>query len=485
MIICSVAQARRAQIAPPPAPAAGPNPAEKCIEDICGPPEKASTFWGDYYDLIERFTKEASRDIRSVEFPESTRSLINAIGSAQREASARRLAIFARVSEDDPTPPSGLARGLLNFSALLPRLKQYQESLSQDGKTELDETALRGKLADLPEPERSWTAEALKFIRRAPEPPVSDADRRSLPLDVLLKTIHQHLSANDAIKREFDEASAATASVQKKSGLEKTVFLATNGLAEDRLTTIGDHLRDGSIDEDDVRSLVRFNIGFRSTKYFWSADSPLMKREPGSLGAIVRKGGGKEALMESIKRFDEFRTSDFVSNYANCRAQYYMNRRALPNQAQVDRLQRDIDQARELAKDVIRQRFPADVQRRLFDAVDDSKFLLPPTADQYKSRLNLTLRRRLESVRAENDNFDRLEDRDVQGLLTAMAALTDQQSTAANEQDKFCSAFDYEPMSDGNYTAVGRIVLSYTTATGPQLGRRRFCTRSGTRFRKP
>ena len=455
--------------------AAPSNPAEACVSDICGVPAASNTYLSQYLDRLGEYMRLA-KDPKQVDFPPAIAKLFADLAAEGQKQNDVALALLRRSTSLGAAEPAGVAKAMYNVGYAAPFLKKLKYKASTvDGKTTsvVDEAASSAQLSGLSPEDRSWVIQVGKFFLEAySSSPVADSSVQSAAPALLLKALHPGLSVVDAMRSELGQAQAAAAALKGLSPLEAEIFF--NNSSPDRVAFIARHVADGTVDENETREIIQWNRDCRTnTLLFKSPASPLLSRPAPPAEGILAKAGGVEAVASSFSadRAEERRRDD--DKVQSCKMLYFLNKGLLPSAQQVATLDRDVLRSRRLVEDMIRSKFPAEMQPKLIKSVEDSDFLLPPTASGFERSFADSLRQKLESERANGPGLDLVDPGEMRSILSVFSLMrADKDPNEPKSQSNgFCDAFKYAPMSDGNYTTFGSIALSFTTATGDEASR--------------
>lgn len=361
----------------------------------------------------------------------------------------------------------------LSFVVISKKIKYKKATANGKVEVSIDEGATAAELSSLSAEDRKWLMQFAKyFLSSYSSGSVSDNEVQSQPPGLLLKQLHPGKPVAEAVKMEFDQAQAEAASLKNLSPMEKALYF--NNTTPDRIAFIGTHVANGTIDENETREIIKWNMDVRRSKsYFRDPNSPLLSRDTPSVEDIIKKGGGVDAI---AKGFEQNRVDDRKKNEGkiqSCKMQYFLNKALLPSKEQVDRLNQDIKRSKQMVVEMIKAKFPSSIQPKLIKTVEDSDFITPPSAADFERNFTNSLRQKLDSQRTNTAAMGSIAPEDMRSLISIFSLSKASQDSADSKDDSnsFCDAFKYSPMSDGNYTTYGSIMLSFTTATGDEASR--------------
>jgi hypothetical protein len=296
----------------------------------------------------------------------------------------------------------------------------------------------------------------------------------TLPVGVSLKMLYPGETVESAMKLELKKAQKAASSINASNPLESALFFEDSN--PDRMALIASRVSKGSFSENDVREILNWNRRFRELSYLLpDSNSPLFKRVPGPIEETIANNGGDEAVLKIyVNRSAEYRKED-EAQISTCRMVFYINSSLFPNKNQSIALRRDVARAKELAIETIKGKFPSETHQSLEKSVRDLGFILPPTREEFESSIVEHLRNVANSERRQREAFEKMSPGDVRAIVASISDMPKSDSGAqkrkSDDQNKFCGAFMETPMSDGNFTALGDVELSFTTATGEEASR--------------
>lgn len=455
-----------------------PNPAQKCIEDICGPTAQSNLYMTKYMDRLNEYTRLAS-DPKQIEFSPEIAALFSDLKTENKKGYDAGVAIFRKSSSLGTKQPDGLSKAIYNIMFASPYLKKIKYKVnSEGGKTSVtvDETATATELKDLSPEDRAWMIKLAKYFASSYASKngstLSENEIRSQPPGLLLKQLHPEVSLADAMKLELEKAQKAASSLKNLSPLEKALFFTKT--SPDRISVIASHVADGTVDENETREILQWNSDFKNnTSLFRSADSPLLDRKTPTVEEIVSKAGGVEAIAQNFEKNQAADAQKDEGKIWSCKLQYFINKGLLPNKTQVDNLKQDILRSKQMVIETIKAKFPSSMHQKLIKAVEDTDFITPPTAAEFEKNFAGNLRRKVESAKASNASINEIPPAAMRELIATFTLSKSSQDPNESKDDsnEYCDAFKYSPMSDANYTTYGSVLLSFTTATGDEASR--------------
>lgn len=450
------------------------NPAESCITDVCGPPAQSNLYMTKYLDRLSEYLRLSS-DPQQVDFPPTISKTFADFQAEVQKQNDKALALFRKSSSLGDAQARGISKALYNISYALPYLQKLKYKVTTVGGkpvTTVDEAASASALKDLSPEDRSWMLQVGKYyIAAYLSSPVSENAVQTQPAGLLLKQLHPGLSTADAMKLELSKAQANIASLKGLSPIENAIFFSNT--TPDRIPFIAAHVAGGTVDENETREIIKWNRDYiNNNALFRNQDSPIMTRPTPPIEEIIKKQGGAEAVAES---FIQDRAEDQRKDEAkiqSCKMQYFLNKGLLPTKEQINTLNQDIARSKQMVEDTIKSKFPRSMQQKLIRAVENADFITPPTASDFERSFADSLRQKLQTQKSQAVAMDSISPADGRQLLTSFAvAKSAKDPNEKDDSNDFCDAFKYSPMSDGNYTTYGSIMLSFTTATGNESSR--------------
>lgn len=451
-----------------------PNPAENCISDICGAPPQSNLYMTKYFDRVAEYTQSSS-DPKQIDFPPSTSKLFSDLLAETNKQNEFAASLFKRSTDMGSAQLSGVSKPLYNMVYAAPFLKKIKYKASKvNGKMimTVDEAASMSELKDLSPEERSWVLQVAKsFNTEYADSPLSDDDIRSQPAGLLLKKLHSGNSVESAMKIELNQVQTSMASLKNLSPLEKALFFS--GSPPDRIALIAAHVAQGTVDENETREIIRWNQNYKFVNNrFRNANSPLMKRPTPRVEEIIKKGGGVDTIAKSYSEDRAMEHQKDEGKLESCKLQYFLNKGLLPNKDQVNTLKKDIARSKQMVEEMIKAKFPSSMQQKLIKAVEAADFVMPPTAAEFETSFAENIRQKLEAKKATSSALNSVSTQDMRQMVSVYSLLKSiRDPNEIDNSNEFCDAFNYSPMSDGNYTTYGSIVLSFTTATGDETSR--------------
>jgi hypothetical protein len=446
-----------------------------CISDICGVPAQSNLHSTKFYDRLNEYIPALANPNQTI-YPPAVLKLYTDLQAAEQAQWQGALKTFKESPNLGNTKLDGTSRAMYNLLSVSPQLQKLKykvESINGKSEVVLDEQASIQELKDLSPEERSWVLKIGKhFLSKSSSDDLSDSDVESKPPTILLKIRHPGASIMEALKAEMSEAQTAIAALKNSSPLEKAIYFTHT--SPDRIALIGAHIEGGTVDENESRELVRWNIERkRSQAWFGSPDSPLLTKEPPPVEDIIRKLGGVEAITKALEADQNRSREKDDKQFQECKTQYFLNKGLLPNQEQIDTLNQDIRRSKNLVVELIKNKFPPGMHAKLIKAVEETTFITPPTAAEFERSFATNLSRKLETERANAEAVNKMPADEVRKFMTvlSLAASNHDANVSENDRNRFCGAFNFSPMSDANYTTYGSILLSSSTATGEEAAR--------------
>lgn len=454
------------------------NPAQKCIEDICGPTAQSNLYMTKYLDRLNEYTRLAS-DPKQIDFSPEIAALFEQLKSENKRQGDVGLAIFRKSSSLGNKQPEGLSKAIYNVMFAGPYLKKIKYKFNTEGgKTSVtvDETATATELKDLSPEDRAWMMKLAKYFASSymskDGNSLSESEIRSQPPGLLLKQLHPEVSLAEAMKLELEKAQKAASALKDLSPLEKALFFTKT--SPDRISIISSHVANGTVDENETREILQWNSDFKNnTSLFRNPNSPLLDRKTPTVEEIVAKAGGVESIAQA---FGKDRMADVQKDEGkiwSCKLQYFINKGLLPNKDQVDNLKKDILRSKQMVIETIKAKFPPSMHQKLIKAVEDTDFITPPTTAEFEKNFSGSLKRKVDSARASSASLNDISPAAMRELIATFTLSKSSQdpNELKDDSNEYCDAFKYSPMSDANYTTYGSVLLSFTTATGDEASR--------------
>ncbi len=452
-----------------------PNPAQSCITDICGPPAQTNLYMTKYMDRLNEYVKLAA-DPKHIEYSPTIVKLVADIQTENRAQYMNAVSIFRKSTSLGEAKPDGLSKAFYNIIAVSPLLKKVKYKTSNTNgvlEAAIDEKATLAELKGLSLDDRRQTLQIAKsFLSIYKVGSVSEGDVQTQPVQLLLKQLHPKFSVAEAMKLELQTAQAKITSLNGLSPLEKAIYF--NNTSPDRIAFIATHVANGTVDENETREILRWNIeSTRNDAFYRSPNSPVMSREAPPVEEIIKKGGGVEAIAQ---RFEKDREADQQKDFVkiqDCKLQYFLNKGLLPTKTQLDTLNRDIKRGKDLVIEMIKSKFPTSSQQKLISAVEAADFVTPPSAAEFERSFENSLRQKLQLLKENAASMNSIPEGEMRQLISviSMAKSMEDSKESKGTSTSYCDAFKYSPMSDANYTTFGSIMLSFTTATGDETSR--------------
>lgn len=454
------------------------NPAQKCIEDICGPVEQSNLYMTKYMDRLTEYMQLATQDPKQTNYPPDILKLFADLKLENKKQSDAALAIFKKSSDMGSEQLDGFSKAIYNIMFASPYLTKVKyKASSADGKssTSVDEIATASELKDLSAEDRAWIIKVAKYFANnfsLANNVFSESEINSKPPALLLKQLYPNTSISDAMKTELKKAQTAVASLKDLSPMEKALFFTKT--SPDRINVIASHVANGTVDENETRELIQWNFSFKnSTSLFRNPDSPLLNRKTPTVEEVVTKAGGVDSI---VKTFANDRLMDSYKDDGKimaCQSQYFLNKKLLPDRAQVENLKKDIKRSKKMVIETIKSKFPSSMHAKLIKSVEETDFIVPPTSAEFESSFSENIKRKIEAAKTSNNSLVEISPGEMKKLISTFTLFKNNQTNNNSQSDsnEFCDAFKYSPMSDANYTTYGSVILSFSTATGDESSR--------------
>lgn len=458
------------------AAAAPSNPAQQCITDICGPPARSNLHKTKYLDRSNEYFQKLGSDAKQVDFPPAISQIVSEIQAENRKQDEMALDVFKKSTSLGNAKPEGWSKAIYNSlyaSEYLDKIKY--KATNTDGRIEvsIDEPASLSALADISEEDRSWILRLGKhLLAMYSSGSLSDSEVDSQPATLLLKRLYPASSISEAMKAEISAAQVSVASLKGLSPMESALYF--DKTSPDRIALIGTRIADGTVDENEMREIIRWNIDFkRNVSFLRDSKSPLMSREVPSVEEIINQAGGADSLARSFEKELLKDRGEDDGKMNSCEIAFFLNKGLLPSKEQVDTLNKDIARSKQMVIDTIKAKFPSSMHQQLIKSVTDANFIVPPTAADFERNFTSSLRQKLEIQRNNTSVIANIPARDIRQLVAVIYGSNKTQDSAGSKDDsnEFCDAFKYSPMTDANHTVSGSIILSFTTATGEEGNR--------------
>ncbi len=199
----------------------------------------------------------------------------------------------------------------------------------------------------------------------------------------------------------------------------------------------------------------------------------------------IRKHFVRPALIDKTIAFlkqDEARTKkENEDGLAGCMGVYRRNMKVLPNAQQAKALKDSVQEVKNRVAQGWAPKYSVQTQKGIEDYLKKVDFVLPLSKDEFqegfKEKLRLKLLAKQRDSKLEIRNFSTLA---LIFLVTEfnkeIVAIAKPESAAAkdmssNEYLKMCDREKVKTLSDANYTLLGKIRLSYTSAQALDLGK--------------
>lgn len=453
------------------------NPAQKCIEDICGSTEQSNLYMTKYIDRLAEYMRLATTDPKQTNFPPDVLKLFSDLKSENKKQSDTALAIFKNSTNLGSQQLDGFSKAIYNVMFAGPYLNKVKYKIDTvNGKSvaSVDETASAAELKDLSADDRSWLITVAKYFATnysSSNNVFSENEINSTPPALLLKQLYPKATTSEAMKTEIEKAQTALTSLKDLSPMEKALFFTKT--SPDRIAVIATHVANGTVDENETRELIQWNFSFKnSTSLFRNPNSPLLNRKTPTVEEIVTKGGGIDSIAKS---FENDRVMDSYKDDGKilaCQSQYFLNKGLLPDKSQVENLKKDIKRSKEMVIETIKSKFPSSMHARLIKAVEETEFIVPPTSADFEKNFSENIKRKIEAAKTSNESLKEISPGEMRKLIATFNLSKNNQNNNSNSNsNEFCDAFKYSPMSDANYTTYGSVILSFTTATGDESSR--------------
>jgi hypothetical protein len=449
----------------------------ECVKNICG----EDNWQGTHARRYQEVSSLAVRNQRTI--PENIQKLLNELQTkaSPKESQKERQEIadvIAKIKEGDK-----VNEALLPFFALFEAFV-YFPHFDIDYKVENGEVKAKTKreeteraLAFLPREKRVNIIDTIDFfLASAYKGRTSEAD--SIPPEILIKALWK-TNTEAGFNLEWDLASKNMEFVKTVPKIFSEAFGAT--LDEGDLVLLKTKITDKSLTETDARSLIAFNESVTKLKYLVNSESnnPLKRWQMESPASIVRRLGGSEEVLKLLDSLSSDDPEAVKSEIQSCESQYLFHQELLPTETQLSVFERRIQNAKKSLKEKIGSRYSNITKGMLFKKVDELEFALPMTKDRYRSNFETLLKQRINEEESKFSEYVAEEDK---GPILAFFAdyvhkgknlppPPAKQSDAADgeeEEETFCDSIAHSPMSDGNYTSLNAIEISYTTVTGPE-----------------
>lgn len=452
------------------------NPAQQCISDICGPPARSNLHNTKYMDRSNEFFLRQVRDPKQVDFPPTILQTISEIQAEDQKHNEMILDVFKKTTNLGNARFEGVSKAIYNLYYASSHLNKIKYKATEvDGRLDvsIDEPASLSALSDLSEEDRSWVLRVGKFfLTLNSTSSLSDNEVESNPSALLLRRLHPASSISEAMKAEIEAAQVSAASLKNLSPMEKAIYFQNT--SPDRIALIGTRILDGTVDENEVREIIRWNIQFKRTiSLLRDSNSPLMSRAVPPVEEVINQAGGTDAV---ARLFEQHLLKDRMEDdgkIQSCKIQFFLNKGLLPSKEQVDTLNKDIARSKQMVIDMTSAKFPSSMHQRLIKPVVDSDFIVPPTAADFEKNFTSALRQRLELKKSTTAELVNIPARDIRQIVAVLVQSKKNQDSSESKDDTndFCDAFKYQPNSDANYTLSGSIILSFNTATAEEGNR--------------
>jgi hypothetical protein len=453
------------------------NPAQKCIEAICGPPAQFNGFMKKYYArVVEYFSLKDT----SFVFPEEVKKVVTELKEEEKKQNLAAIELLKKSEASERQYPEGVAKAFYNFTFASPFLGKAKYKVSKEGEkviVAVDEPGTKAELKDLSEEDQSWMLRSMEYylkIYRDTPSFISDSEIKSQPPSVILKRIYPSLSVKEAAMAELKSAEGALLHLKDLSPLEYSIFF--ENISPEMISKIASNVENGSADENEIRKVLLWNSNFKiSESVFRDPKSPFLDRKTPTTEELIRKAGGMVAVIKNFEKELQDQEREIDNKLWSCHLQYFMNKGILPNSAQVENLKKDTVKARKMVIASIQSQFPSFMQAKLIKSVEDVDFIYPPSVSDYEKSFFENMKSKLDIAQQNTKSIQKMSQEQIRSFvpILQLAKANQKQNSATNSWDsnKLCGSFQYDPMSDGNYTALGSIVLSYTTAIGDDTSR--------------
>lgn len=453
------------------------NPAQKCIEAICGPRAQSNGFMKKYFArVVEYFSLKDTNFV----LPEEVKKVVTELKEEEKKQNLAALELLKKSEASERQYPEGVAKAFYNFTFASPFLGKAKYKVSKEGEkvtVAIDEPGTKAELKDLSEEDQSWMLRTMEYFlqiaRNAPSS-IPESELKSQPPSVILKRIYPNVSLKEAALAELRIARDAVLSLKDLSPLEYSLFF--ENISPEMISKIASHIENGSADENEIRKVLLWNSNFKiSESVFRDPKSPFLDRKTPTTEQLIRKAGGMDAVIKNFEKELQDQAQEIDNKLWSCHLQYFMNKGILPNNAQVENLVKDTDKAKKMVIASIQSQFPSFMHAKLIKAVNDVDFIYPPSVSNYERSFFENLKAKLDIAQQNTKSIQKMSQEQIRSFvpILQLANVNQKQKseTSSWDSNKFCGDFQYIPMTDANYTALGSIVLSYTTAIGDVTSR--------------
>jgi hypothetical protein len=454
-------------------------PAESCLRSICGTPAEAKPFTAQSDDRVSAYVRAYLTKSPEIDYPDSVKNLFSELKATSAKEDERAVAKLQAGVPPEGAELNGAARSMYNLSHFGGYLNGLKfKSIQKDGQTKIivDEGASSEALKKVPEAERKLVIEGANYLASTGKKESLSMDEiQAHPSEVSLKELYPDLPLKSALQAEYAKAKSSLAQFKKLSPLEQILY--ADAASPEHLAALEQKVSDGSITDNETRDILGWNFKFEESRTEYSDPAnPLTNKFKPLLSEVLKEAGGLDSLTADYKKMRLQSETKRTDQIEECKVRYYLNKNLLPNKSQIDHLKEDIEKARQLAKDMIASHFPKAVQAKMMEAVDNTDFILPPTAAEFERDFTQNLQLKLENEKSSLEAIEKVSPADIQGFLGvfALAGKKDEQNPNIEKKpplNSFCDSFNYQAMSDQNYTTLGKIELSFTTATGKEESR--------------
>jgi hypothetical protein len=469
------------------------SPAERCIQSICGPAQNLNSPQEKFNRRLDAYIGAETNNPTEADYPPKVKAQFQEHQAVIEQQNKLFKSSLSSLESAGDKRLEGEAKAIYNLMEIAPQLSKVAykraDKSNKSSAIVIDEVASRNALKDLSRADQDYALRVSFYLNDHAELKLGDAILSKEMPDIFMKSLYPTLTLKEALELEYKKAEENLKKIKDTSSpIANSIYFTSTTL--DRLKDLKKAIADGSINENQIRELVRWNSSFATNfRIFAPTNNPLLERETPKISELLKNMGGTKSLEKIMTAdADERRLKD-EREFSQCKMDHFLNRGLLPDQNQIPLINADIDRAKGHLKQAITNNFPKEVHQTLFDVIDRDKFILPLSKQEFEHQFSEDLQRKTDS---EKQTLDRIKPADPTSLTSIYLALHSKDAPITSDTDKHavdqtpppamtlenstCDAYKYLMFPDGNYTSLGKIQLGYGTALANDMGRQRTIT---------